>query len=240
MSGHIGRFMTSGIATALSLAALAALPSTTFADDRGDRYDRGARYERDDRRDNSHHRRGGHHDFHRDSRSSTRIDIDIRTGSSWERVPPPPLYVEQRVWVEPVYRTVGDRVWVAPVYRTVVEKVWVEAVVQRRSDRVWVPDRYEVRETVCYERGRRVVRREHILVEPGHFEHRPCEVVLQPGYFKECPRQELVCEGHWETAHRQELVSPGHWETRRIAASPAPRYEEHSSARIDVSIPIRW
>src|SRR5688572_20796891 len=100
MSGQIGRFAKSGIASALSLAALAALPSVSLAGDRDDHRDRGLRYSRDDRRD----------DWRRDSRgggSGTRVDIDIRTGPSWERVPPP-VCVEERVWVEPVYRTVCD------------------------------------------------------------------------------------------------------------------------------------
>lgn len=235
MSGHVGRFVKLGVASALSLAVSAALPSTALG---GDRHDRGSRYGRDDRRDDH---RSRHDEWRRDSRGgNARGDIDIRTGPAWERVPPPPVCVEERVWVEPVYRTVFDRVWVAPVYRTVTEKVWVEPVIERRSDRVWIPDRYAVRETVCYERGRRIIRREHVLIERGHFEYRPCDVVVQPGHFKECPRQELVCEGRWESVDRRELVSAGHWETRRVAAAPPPRYEEHSSARIDLRIPVRW
>jgi hypothetical protein len=63
---------------------------------------------------------------------------------------------------------------------------------------------------------------------------------VTPGYFKECPRQELVCDGHWENVERQELVSAGRWEMRRVAVAAPPRYEEHSSARIGLSIPIRW
>src|SRR5688572_28860588 len=118
MSGHIGRFLKSGVASALSLGALVVLPSTAFADGRGDRYDRGSRYSRDDHRND--YRRD---DLRRDSRSGgTRVDIDIRTGSSWERVPSPPVYVEERVWVESVYRTVCEKVWIAPVYRTVIDK----------------------------------------------------------------------------------------------------------------------
>lgn len=239
MSGHIGCLVRSGVASALSLAAMTALPSSAWGDDRGERYDRGSRYSRDDRRDDNDSRR---QDWRRDSRggSGTRVDIDIRTGSSWQRVPPPPVCAEERVWVEPVYRTVCDRVWTPATYRTVVDRVWVPPVVERRTDRVWVPDRYAWRDVVCYDEcGRRISRRERVLVEPGHFEHRPCEVVVTPGHYRECPRQELVCEGRWQTVERQELVSAGHWETRRIIAA-APRYEEHSSARIDVTIPVRW
>jgi hypothetical protein len=230
MSGHIGRIAKSGVASVLSLAALAALPSTAGAGDRGDRYDRGSRYSRDDwRRDNLRH----------ESRGGTRVDIDIRTGPTWERVPAPPVVLEERVWVEPVYRTVCDRVWVPAAYRTVIDKVWVEPVIERRIDRVWVPDRYEWRDVVRYDEcGRRICRRERVLVERGHFGSRPCDVVVAPGHYKECPRQELVCDGRWETVERQELVSAGHWETRRVAA--APRYEERSTARIDLTIPVRW
>jgi hypothetical protein len=232
MSGHIRCFLKTGVAWAISLAALAALPSTALAGDRydhDDRYDRGSRYSRDD------DWRG--RDF------AARVDVAIRSGGSWERVSPAPVpCAEERVWVEPVYRTVCDRAWVPATYRTVIDKVWVEPVVEHRTDRVWVPDRYETRDVVGYDQyGRRCTRREQVLVECGHFAYRPCDVVVTPGYFKECPRQELVCDGHWDNVERQELVSAGHWEVRPvIAAAPGPRYEDRSSARIDLRFPIRW
>src|SRR5437763_15209630 len=36
----------------------------------------------------------------------------------------PPTY--QRVWVEPVYRTICKRIWHEPVYQSVCERIWVE------------------------------------------------------------------------------------------------------------------
>ena len=172
--------------------------------------------------------------------SGARVNIDIRSGGGWERVPAPaPCPVEERVWVEPVYRTVCDRVWVPASYRTVVDKVWVEPVTEKRTDRVWVPDRYETRNVTWYDAwGRPGTRRETVLVEPGHYEVRTCDVIVTPGYFKECPRQELACDGHWENVERQELVAAGHWEVRRVAVAPAPRYEERSSVHFGLSIPI--
>src|SRR5947207_8380003 len=75
--------------------------------------------------------------------------VDFRVGERRDRVE------ERRVWVEPIYRTVSDRLWVEPVYRTEVEKVWCEPVYQTVCEKVWVPDRYEVRERIVNERGRR-------------------------------------------------------------------------------------
>ena len=96
-------------------------------------------------------------------------------------------------------------VWVEPVYRTVYDHVWVDAVYRDDSDRVWVPDRFEDRDVVTYDRGRRSVRHEHVLVEPAHD-----EIVH---------RQVLITPAHWEDVARQECVTPGHWEyqTERVA-----------------------
>lgn len=139
----------------------------------------------------------GRDDFHRDRddlrparREEVRIDIGIR--DHHDR-----------------YETRSDRVWCEPVYRTVCERVWVAPVVQDVCERVWVEPVYEVRETVTYEYGRRVVRRERCLVSPGHFEERH--------------RQVVVVEGHWQNVERQELVSAGHWEYRTAQyAVPEP------------------
>jgi hypothetical protein len=104
----------------------------------------------------------------------------------------------------PVYRDRVEQVWVAPVYRTVCDRVWCEPVVQDVRDRVWVDSVYEFRDVVRYERGRRVIVRERVLVSPGHYEDRHRQVVVTPG--------------HWDNVERQELVTPGHWEprTRRV------------------------
>jgi hypothetical protein len=128
---------------------------------------------------------------------------------------------ETRVWVEPVYRTVCERVWVEPVYRTVVDRVWREPEYREEHDRVWVPGRWELRERVCYERGRRVIHRERVLVEPAHWEVRTHRVLVCEGRWETIERRELVCEGHWKNLERQELVREGHWEyrTERVAVN---------------------
>jgi hypothetical protein len=149
------------------------------------RYDRGDlnRGHDDSRYDDSRHDRN---DFRRDDfRRSDDVRIDIGIGQrrdSYEAR-------TDRVWVEPVYRTTYDRVWVAPVVQDVCDRVWVEPV-------------YEIRETVSWEHGRRIVRRDRCLVSPGHFEERH--------------RQVVISDGHWENVARQELVSAGHWEYRTI------------------------
>ena len=150
------------------------LPAIASASDR-DRYDRGDRYDyRDDHRD---YRRDDRRDDHRD-----KIDLNIRIGSG------------------PVYENRVERVWVEPVYRTVCDRIWRPAVTQDVCDRVWVEACYEDRDTVYWEHGRKVIRRERVLVSPGHYEDRHRTIVIS--------------EGHWENVERQELVSAGHFEDR--------------------------
>ena len=96
---------------------------------------------------------------------------------------PGPRY--ERLWVEPVYRTVRKRAWVAPVCRMATE-------------RVWVPPQYEWRETVYWENGVRVVRREQVCVSPGRWETRRREVVDRPGYWTIVEERELVSGGYWK------------------------------------------
>ena len=55
------------------------------------------------------------------------------------------MIVEDRVWVAPVYRLVGEQQWVEPVYRTVYDHVWVAPVTRTDYEKQWVPDRYEWR-----------------------------------------------------------------------------------------------
>ena len=218
-------------------AAVLALPVTALADDNdhGGRhrgYDRGERYRHYDRRDHDDNdRRHG-------ARPSIGISIGSHTGGIVRHEPP--RVVEERVYVEPVYRTVVDRKWVPPVYRTVTERVWVEPVVRTIPDRAWVPERFEWRDVVYHDHyGRRRVKQERVLVEPGHFVDCPRTVEIAPGRWDTCTRQELVCEGRWETCERQELVSAGYWTTRQVVVQPppTPRYES-SHARLDLRIPI--
>jgi len=153
-----------------------------------DRYGRGRDYDRDDRGRDTH--------------------VNFRIG---ER----DRFEERRVWVEPVYRTVCDKVWVEPVYRTECEKVWCEPVYQTVCEKVWCPDRFEVRDTVCYEHGRRVIHRERVLVERGHYVEQNRQVLVTPGHYDNVEHRVCVSEGHWSTVERRECVTQGHWENIR-------------------------
>ena len=104
----------------------------------------------------------------------------------WEPGPgPAPGSRYERVWVEPVYRTVRKRVWVEPVCRVVY-------------GRVWVPPRHEWRETVYWENGVKVIRREHVCVAPGRWEMHRHEIVERPGYWTVVEERELVSGGYWK------------------------------------------
>jgi hypothetical protein len=158
----------------------AAIPAIAAADD-----DHGGRYHNARQTDRYYRDR---HDHARDTHDRTRTDvrIDINLGR--------PRY-------EPVYEERTTRVWVEPVYRTVCERVWIEPVYRKELDRVWVPDRWEYRDVVHRDRhGHRVIRRQRVLVERGHWDT--------------IERSVLACEGYFKTVERQELVSPGHWEYR--------------------------
>ena len=206
-------------------AVLAAVPATAFADHRS--YDRGERYR------------------HYDARPSVGISFGTYTGGSIvDCDPAPPRVVHERVYVEPVYRTVVDRKWVEPVYRTVADRVWVPPVVRTIPDRKWIADRYEWRDVTTYDHyGRRRCSREYVLVERAHFVDCPRTIEIAPGRWDTCgTKQELVCEGHWEDCPRQELVSAGYWTTREVVVDAAPpprptRYES-SHASINLRFPI--
>jgi hypothetical protein len=191
MMGLLNKRVRVALLAFAAVAGTAAIPSIASAGDKdgGGRYhdahdtrgdDRGDRYRLDHRADDRRR------DYEDHDRLQTDVHLDIHIG----RPPYEPVCEERttRVWIEPTYRTVCDRVWVEPVYRT-------------ECDRVWEPDRFAYRDVVYRDRhGRRVIRQERILVEPGHW--------------RNIERQVLICEGHWESVERQELVTPGHWEYR--------------------------
>jgi hypothetical protein len=227
LPGNLSKFAKS----CCLFAALAALPTTALADHRGGGYyDRGDRY-----RDYGHGGGGG--------RASIGISIGAASPAIVDCDPAPPRLVEERAYVEPVYRTVTDRRWVEPVYRTVTDRVWVPPVVRTIPDHKWVPDHYEWRDVVTYDHyGRRRIGREYVLVERGHFIDSPRTVEIAPGGWDTCaPRQELVSTGHWEDCPRQELVSSGYWTTRTVAVAepaPPPRPVPYSHASISLRFPI--
>jgi hypothetical protein len=108
------------------------------------------------------------------------FDFDVAVG---EPAPPPVVVVAP----PPV-----DRVWIEPVYRTVTDRVWRDAQTEDRCVRVWVADTVQDQVIV---HGRH----EHIeqVFVPGHFEDRHEAVVVAPGHWEDVQRQELVTPGHW-------------------------------------------
>jgi hypothetical protein len=103
-----------------------------------------------------------------------------------------------------------DRVWVDPVYRTVTERVWVAPVVEDRDVHTWVPDRFEVRDVEVRQGDRHYWTRQRVLVEPGHDVCQRTEVEVAPGHWEDVQRQELVTSGHWEyaTEYRDPCPAP--------------------------------
>jgi hypothetical protein len=116
-----------------------------------------------------------------------------------------------RVWVEPVYRTVCDQVYVPAEYRTVCDHVWVAPVTRKVTERVWIEPKYEARPVDPFGRIHAV---EKVQVKCGHYEDVCHEVVVTPGHYEDVQRQELVCDAHYTSVERQELLTPGHWEYR--------------------------
>jgi hypothetical protein len=115
--------------------------------------------------------------------------------------PAPPRYIrpEPIPLPRPIPPSIDYRkVWVEPVYRIVCRRVWVEPVVRVEYERVWCPPRYEWRETVYWENGEKIVRRERVCVEPGHWDMQRREVVVSPGYWKMIEGRELLSPGYWK------------------------------------------
>jgi hypothetical protein len=138
-----------------------------------------------------------HHDDHVDVRGGIGLNLNFGNPVVEERT--------TQVWVEPAYHTVTDRVWCPPVTQNVTQ-------------RIWITDGFETRDVIRYERGRRIIVRENVLVTPGHYEDRVAQVEVTPG--------------HYEDVQRQECVTPGHYETR------VAEIEHHDS--LAVRFPIHW
>jgi hypothetical protein len=222
----------------LAAAAMAAIPATAFAGHDGFRGNDRGDYRRYDGR--GYHNGGGGF-----------VGISIGGGSY---CPPPPICApapvvvvpqtfcppqvcEERVWLDPVYRTVCDKHWCEPVYRTVCDRVWIEPVTRTEYERQWIPDRFEWRNVDTYANGHRYVERQSVLVEAAHWGDVPHTVIITPGRYEDRPRQELVSAGHFETTEHQELVSAGHWEVRPVAyAVPAPPPARYEQTRVSVGV----
>ena len=199
----------------LAAAVLTGLPTAALAGHHDDRNDRRDVIEQRARGQyNDEHREFDRRDF--DKRDFDRHDFDRRDNDRRDFDRRDDWRGEDRVWVEPVYRTICDQRWVEPVYRTVTDRVWCEPVVQRVTERVWVPDKYETRPVDPF--GRTVALKK-VLVKCGHYEDRCRDVVIKPGHYDQVCRQELACAGHYENVERQELMTPGHWEVRERCAT---------------------
>lgn len=163
--------------------------------------DRGGDYRDRDYRDRGYRDRD---DRDRDRDDHARAGVGIQIGGRDDCAP-------DRVWVEPVYRTVCDQVYVPAEYRTVCDRVWVAPVTKKVTERVWVEPKYEARPVDPFGRIHAV---EKVQVKCGHWEDVCREVVVCPGHYEDVQRQELVCAAHYTSVERQELLTPGHWEYR--------------------------
>jgi hypothetical protein len=203
LSVKLGSKSLMTLSVAAGLASLA--PMAALAADDG-RY--GDRHGRDYRHTVEHRYERTYLDHNHHDRGKSQIKVDVNFGS--------PRYEERRVryWVEPVYTTVRDRVWVEPVYKTVCERVWVEPVYKTVYEEVCVPARYEVRECVRYQRGRRVIIRERVLVEPEHSRRVARNVCVSEGRWDTVERRVCVSEGHWDVVERRVCASEGRWDYR--------------------------
>ena len=196
------RCLMAAVVAGLTGVTLAAAPVSYAGEAR--------RYYGPDRRD------GGTQNWHRDGHHD---DNDFGFGLNIRIGEPYPAPRRERVWVEPVYRTVCEKVWVEPVYRDECERVWVEPVYRTVCDRVWVPARVEVSYVDRVGWHGRVYRdRVERVVAPGHFEEVRRQELVTPGRWEEHPRRVLVTAGFFRTVERQELVSAGHWEWRPVGA----------------------
>jgi hypothetical protein len=119
-------------------------------------------------------------------------------------------FAPRRIWIEPVYEERATQVWVEPVYRTECVPVFVNEYYETKCDRVWSPPVYEVREVVRFERGRRYVSRERMLVRAGGWQNVERRVLV-PAHYRNEDRQVLVAPGHFETRTDRVCVREGHW-----------------------------
>src|SRR5438067_3558744 len=118
-------------------------------------------------RDRDHDREDVDFGIRTDNHGNFGIDLNIFSGHEREYRP-----AVERAWVEPVWKCQTDRIWIDPVYEKVCERVWCPPVTKDLCERVWVAPVYEIRETTCYEHGRRIVIRERVKVSDGHYEER--------------------------------------------------------------------
>jgi hypothetical protein len=110
-----------------------------------------------------------------------------------------PEWVDQR-YLHPPDTTPDpscQRLWVEPVYRTVCKRIWHDAVYETRCERVWVEGHYETHVVTTYDDCGCPRRCEQRVWVPGHYTTEPRQVCVRPGY--------------WETIESRECVTPGHW-----------------------------
>jgi hypothetical protein len=135
----------------------------------------------------------------------------------------------ERVWVDAVWRNDGGRVWVDPVWEKAVSRVWVPPVTKDVCEKVWVEPVYEDRQTITWDRGRRISVHVRVKVADGHYEERHSTVVVCDGHWDTSEKWVLKCDGHWETRDNWVCVSEGHYEDRIFR--PAPVVQER---RVDI------
>jgi hypothetical protein len=217
LSGKLRSKTLLTLAVAAGLSGLA--PTSARAGDDG-RY--GDPWGRDYRHTVEHRYERTHRDH---NHGKSQIKVDVNFGR--------PRYEERRVryWVEPVYNTVRERVWVEPVYKTECERVWVPPVYNTVYEDVCVPARYELRDCVRYEHGRRIVVRERVLVEAEHHRRVARNVCVSEGRWDTVERRVCISQGHWDVVERRVCASEGRWDYRVERAELVSREQARLNVR---------
>lgn len=132
---------------------------------------------------------------------------------------------EQRVWVEPVYRTEIVEVPVPALYEKRIRRVWVPAVTEVRKVPATIPAVYEERTTEIRKNGKKSVVRERVLLKPATTIMRDQTFVVRPGHWREEAEKICVRPASIRREERQVLITPGRWTTvvQRVCIRPETR-----------------
>lgn len=228
-NGLSGKRPLFAAAVAAGLAGLTLAAPSAYA-----QYDRGGPAPRHERESDRYYRgdRNAGDRYGRDRRSDERVRGDVRIDSDdfglsvrlrvGDNVRCEPR--RERYWVEPVYKVVHEKVWVEPVYRDEVERVWVPPVTRTVIERVWVPARHEWRVVVNHHKGHHHRRKQHVLVEPAHYEEVTRTIEVAPGRWEERPHRVLVTAGYFRTVEKRACVSEGRWDHRVVCNDRGHRH----------------
>jgi hypothetical protein len=189
----MNRLMKHVLGTVVAGAAVAAIPTTTFAG----RHDLNLNIDV--------------HAAHREIDPSVYEDRQIQV---WVE----PVYrtVTDTHWVEPVYQTTTERVWCPPVTKTVTDHVWVPDRYEDHRVTHYGPYGPRVTFEHVFVPGHYEDRAHDVVITPGHYDDVQHQVLVTPGHWETGQRQELVTPGHYETRTEHVLVERSHVEEQPI------------------------